>query len=170
MAIPGNIDRSQLYGPFNDKLQALYDACLKRGVEYWLLCGTRSWSEQAGEYAKGRTVLKDAKGNAQGRVTNAGPGFSPHNYRVAVDWCRNFNPGGRLEPCWAIQKPEHYEVLAEEAEKLGLEAGLRWKFMDPPHCQLNLDKKNITWAELRQVHANGGDAAVLKFLNSKCPW
>ena len=163
-------DRSALYKPFDDKLQQLYENCLKRGAEYWLLSAYRSWADQAAEYAKGRTVLKDSAGNPQGKVTNAPPGYSPHQYRVAVDSCRNFNPGGSLRPCWAIQKPEHYRVWAEEAVKLGLEAGLNWKFSDPPHAQLPLTAHGLTWKILIDAHTQGGDLAVLELLNKHGPW
>lgn len=163
------VDRQLLYDPFNAKLDALYEACLARGVEYWIICGTRTWPEQAAEFAKGR----DAAGkvvNPKAVVTKAPPGSSPHNFMVAVDWCRNFNSGGKLDPRWPQQKAFHYQVLREEAEKLGLESGLSWKFTDPPHIQLPLEKHGLSWALLRRAHAKGGDQGVKALLDAAGPW
>lgn len=45
----------------------------------------RTFQEQADLYAQGRTKLYDAAGRRLGKVTNAKPGFSFHNYGLAID-------------------------------------------------------------------------------------
>ena len=50
----------------------------KSGLDYRVICGTRTFEEQAALYAKGRT--------APGlKVTNAKPGSSMHNFGLAID-------------------------------------------------------------------------------------
>ena len=48
------------------------------GYEYKAISGNRSWDEQAKLYAQGRTLPGK-------KVTNAGPGYSNHNFGIAVD-------------------------------------------------------------------------------------
>jgi peptidoglycan L-alanyl-D-glutamate endopeptidase CwlK len=45
----------------------------------------RTFQEQADIFAIGRTRLFDNSGNRLGKVTNAGPGQSIHNYGLALD-------------------------------------------------------------------------------------
>lgn len=69
-------------------------------------------------------------------VTNAIPGLSWHQWGEAVDsvWIVN------KKAEWSTQKTINglngYMVYADEAKKLGLEAGFYWpKFKDSPHVQ-----------------------------------
>lgn len=70
-------------------------------------------------------------------VTNAIPGLSWHQWGEAVDsvWVVND------ESIWSIEVMvdglNGYMVYADEAKKLGLEAGFFWtSFQDSPHVQL----------------------------------
>src|SRR5687768_12313312 len=45
----------------------------------------RTFEEQAILYAQGRTKLYDARGKKLGKVTNAKPGYSFHQYGMAID-------------------------------------------------------------------------------------
>jgi peptidoglycan L-alanyl-D-glutamate endopeptidase CwlK len=129
-------------------------------MDYWAVSGERSWAEQDELYAQGRT--KPGK-----IVTNAKGGQSAHNFAVAVDFCadKDVTRAG-LQPDWDVAK---YGILAEEAEKLGLEAGLRWKFMDAPHIQLPLGKHGITLKILQDYYHQGGKKAVFAYLD-KFQW
>jgi hypothetical protein len=63
-------------------------------------------------------------------VTNALPGKSAHQYRLAVDcfWLRN----GEAE--W--QDMTGYRIYATQAQSFGLTPGMFWTtFVDPPHLQ-----------------------------------
>ncbi|RYD26112.1 MAG: M15 family peptidase, partial [Verrucomicrobiaceae bacterium] len=53
--------------------------CLAEGIDVKIICGTRTYSEQAKLYAQGRT----APGS---KVTNAQPGYSWHNFGIAWDF------------------------------------------------------------------------------------
>lgn len=95
--------------------------------------------------------------------------FSVHNVAAAVDWTLDADLTKKgLQPDWL--DAEKYRVLAEEAQKLGLEAGFFWKsFRDPPHVQLPLSKHGITLTKLRHVHMVGGVERVWEFLD-KYEW
>lgn len=150
------IDTSKLFPPFLAKLEQLVVACEARGARYIATSGLRSYEEQNALYAQGRTKPGQIVTKAQG-------GFSQHQFGVAADFVadKDLAKDG-LQPDWAEKA---YEVLAEEAEKLGLEAGLHWKsFHDAPHVQLPLDKHQIALRNLREVYLHGGQPAVLAFL------
>jgi len=114
--------------------------CLNAGINVRIICGNRTYQEQAELYAKGRTAPGPV-------VTNAGPGYSWHNFGVAWDFVV-FDANG--EPQWESPLMEHCGRIAES---LGLEWGGSWTgFQDTPHIQL---KTGHTLAEARQLVANG---------------
>lgn len=146
-----------LYLPFTEKWLQVLANCQKRGVTYYGISGTRTVAEQADLYAQGRT--KPGK-----IVTNAKPGTSAHNYGIATDSCKDADATkAGLQPDWDL---ENYRVLAEEAQKVGLEAAFFWKtFQEGPHLQLPLGKYGIKFADLKKIHDQGGLKAVWKFLD-----
>lgn len=149
---------SEIYPPFLAKLEQLVAACKARGAEYWATSGYRSWEEQNKLYALGRTaknVDTTSSNPMGGRVTNAKGGQSNHNYSIATDFAldKDTERAG-LQPDWNL---EAYRVLAEEAKKLGLEAGFYWtKIKDGPHVQLPLSKQGITLAQMAAWYKHGG--------------
>jgi peptidoglycan L-alanyl-D-glutamate endopeptidase CwlK len=99
----------------------------------------RSMEEQAEIYARGRTKLFDSKGNRLGIVTKAKPGFSWHNYGLAIDFClvskgdvswditRDFDKDGKAD--WI--------EVADIFKRNGYEWGGDWaRFRDFPHVQV----------------------------------
>lgn len=164
-----------LYPPFKDKLIVLGQKCEERGCVYVVTSGVRTYEEQAKIYAIGRTT--DANGKpikegdkAYGKFrTKARPGTSPHNFGVAVDWCRDANDdfSDGLQPDYTDEK---YFVLAEEARRLQLEAGFYWNFKDTPHIQLPIKAKGLTWGKLDQAYSKGGYKAVFALLDKYGPW
>lgn len=140
------IDTSLLYPQFYLKLELLAEACLARGVQYYFISGFRSWEEQDKLYMQGRgkkgTIIDKSK-----VVTNAKGGESNHNFSVAADLCRDADmQRSGLQPSW---NKEDYKILAEEAQKLGLDPGYYWKFVDAPHVQLNLARNGLTFKDLK---------------------
>jgi peptidoglycan L-alanyl-D-glutamate endopeptidase CwlK len=114
--------------------------CLEAGVNVKVICGTRTYQEQAALYAKGRT-------RPGPKVTNAGPGYSWHNFGVAWDFVV-FDARG--QPLW---ESPLMEKCGRIAESLGLEWGGSWKaFKDTPHIQI---KTGRTLAEARQLVKDG---------------
>jgi peptidoglycan L-alanyl-D-glutamate endopeptidase CwlK len=118
--------------------------CRAEGINVKVICGLRSYDEQAGLYAQGRTKPGP-------KVTNAMPGYSWHNFGVAWDFVV-FDTNGR--PQWESPLMERCGLIGEE---LGLEWGGRWKSpQDTPHLQL---KTGITLAEARRRRKNGEQIA-----------
>jgi len=61
--------------------------CERNGIWVLLTEGYRSWAQQAWDYASGRF-------RPGPRLTNAMPGFSFHQYRVAIDFVPADGKGG----------------------------------------------------------------------------
>jgi len=109
--------------------------CLEAGINVKIITGTRTYQEQDGLYAQGRT-------KAGTKVTNAPGGYSWHNFGVGWDFVV-FDANG--QPQWESPLMERCGRIAES---LGLEWGGHWTgFQDTPHIQL---KTGCTLAEARQ--------------------
>jgi len=117
------------------------------GYEYKAISGNRTWEEQAKIYAQGRT--------APGKiVTNAKPGFSNHNYGIAVDM-GVFKDGKYLDGSKPSEAEAFHRKAATIAEKYGIEWGGSWKsFKDYPHFEYKTGK---TISQLRQMVLEGKD-------------
>lgn len=89
--------------------------------------GLRTYAEQDGLYAQGRTA-------PGGRVTNARGGQSWHNFGRAVD-IAPINPDGSID--WeAASIPGGWDMLGRFGKYVGLEWGGDWDgFVDRPHFQ-----------------------------------
>jgi len=152
---------SEIHPRLLTKLEALQKACQVRGVDYWAISGFRSWEEQTRLYALGRTVKNvDATPEKPlgGIVTNAKAGLSMHNYGLAADFAPDKDKvRSGLQPDWNFPA---YQILAEEAVKLGLESGFYWKFKDGPHVQVNLSKLNMKISDLVDLYNKGGRKLV----------
>jgi len=105
----------------------------EEGLDYRVICGTRSWEAQEALYAKGRTAPGP-------KVTNAKPGSSMHNFGIAID-CGVFRGKHYLDDGTPEEKR-----LADRMHKLcGAIASkhkLRWggtftSIYDPPHYEYN---------------------------------
>ena len=128
-------------------------ACAKRKTLLVPYCGRRDAVTQARLWRQSRTTetinakcahlrrlgapkiadLIDGVGPQSGRwATSALPGQSAHQYGLAVD-C--FLVGASGEAIWNGSAPG-YEVFAQEAERHGLIAGLR--FDDPVHIEYRI--------------------------------
>lgn len=162
------IDLAQLYPPFRDRYLETLVACHDRGSDYYGISGHRPIAEQDDLYAIGRAKLADGTWtvvDAGKIVTKAQGGSSAHNYGVATDSSKDANVDrAGLQPSWSIAD---YSVLAEEGERVGLEAAYRWvTFREGPHLQLPFLDRGITLAEMRSLYAKGGIPAVWDRLDS----
>ena len=124
--------------------------CKKAGLGVKIICGLRSYTEQAELFAKGRTQ----PGNV---VTKAGPGQSMHNFGLAFD-IGVFVDGKYLE------KSPQYDSAGVIGKELGLQWGGDFKsFIDKPHFELrphwaNNIPNTAMLAELRRRKEVGTDA------------
>lgn len=111
--------------------------------------GLRAWSDQAKLYAQGRTAPGPI-------VTHAQPGYSWHNFGLAVDVCPerlltvpNWGPG---DPVWI--------KLRGLGFALGMYPGADFSHPDQPHFQLTGRFPVSPDDEVRQVFKDGGMSAV----------
>jgi peptidoglycan L-alanyl-D-glutamate endopeptidase CwlK len=121
------------------KAREWYDLCWAEGIRVYVVCGYRSWDQQAVEYGKGRT---QAALNALGyshikaqpnvkQVTNAKPGTSMHQYRLALDYCLLDDMG---KDVWTVNAD--WKRAAAIAKKLGFFWGADFQSIyDPPHLE-----------------------------------
>jgi len=117
------------------------------GYEYKAISGNRTWEEQAKIYAQGRTTPGKI-------VTNAKPGFSNHNYGIAVDM-GVFKDGKYLDGSKPSEAESFHRKAATIAEKYNIEWGGSWKsFKDYPHFELKTGK---TLSEMRKLVLEGKD-------------
>lgn len=153
------IDGSALYQPFYERIYDVLDSLQKEGIYYYATCGYRTFEEQDALYQKGRRGIA-----GEGKVTNARAGSSAHQYKAALDGCRDGDVAkAGLQPVW---KTEDYRPLADRAVEKGLEAGFNWKSLsDAPHVQLPLTGKGITIAKLKEIYLAEGQEAVSAFLD-----
>ena len=89
--------------------------------------GLRNWATQDLLYQQGRTL----PGNI---VTNAKPGYSYHQFGLAVDLVpEDIMPG---QPDWNVNHPAWKQMIAS-GESVGLVSGSEWRtFPDNPHFQM----------------------------------
>lgn len=124
--------------------RAFQRACQEVGLSVQIYSTLRDNAYQASLYAQGRT----APGNI---VTKAKPGDSWHNYGVAFDAV----PLRDGTPVWGNKTPADaslWQTMGQCGERVGLEWGGRWKFVDMPHFQAT-QGKTIAQAKAGAVFA-----------------
>lgn len=109
-------------------LKSAKQEAAKLGYEVYIICGTRTYAEQDGLYAQGRTK----KGS---KVTNARGGYSWHNFGLAFDFGL-FSMDGKTY----FGESEHYKTLGKLAMSIpNTTWGGTWKKpVDEPHIQLDM--------------------------------
>lgn len=108
-----------------EKIRQLDTMLQAEGIQIQVTQSLRPWSEQEALYAQGRT----APGSV---VTNAQPGYSWHNFGLAVDVA----PFDANQPDWNVNHPV-WQRLVTVGGSLGLVSGSEWRtFPDWPHLQL----------------------------------
>lgn len=90
-----------------------------------------------------RTIAEQDKLYAQGRttpgaiVTKARGGYSYHNYGLAIDIAFVVNGKGAwdIKPDYDGDGVSDWMEVVQVFKEYGWEAGIDWKFCDPPHFQ-----------------------------------
>lgn len=115
---------ADLLPPVEVRARALVARCAVEGIDLLVTCTYRDDAAQAALYAQGRT--KPGR-----KVTNAKPGQSYHQHRVAFDVV----PLRDGKPVWDASDPV-WRRVGELGEDLGLEWAGRWtRFREYPHFQ-----------------------------------
>lgn len=114
-------------------------------LEYIVICGTRTYAEQEKLYRQGRTAPGP-------KVTNAMPGYSMHNFGIAVDF-GVFRDGRYLDSEEPKLADNIHRAVALLAEKHGIRWGGNFKSIyDAPHFELDT---KLSLAELRDRKEKG---------------
>ena len=111
------------------------------GLEWYVVSGLRSFTEQADLYAQGRTK----KGS---KVTNATPGSSAHNYALAADLAPLVK--GTHTSIWWSAPENIWNTYGAIVEQSGMTWGGHFKSIkDNPHCE------HPRWHEMRAKWRSG---------------
>lgn len=106
-----------------EKCKKFIQLCKDENIDVLITSTYRDNESQAALYAQGRTTSGK-------KVTNAKPGYSFHNHRVAFDFVPIVN-GKAVWDNWKL-----FQKCGILAEKAGLEWAGRWKsFPETAHCQ-----------------------------------
>lgn len=129
--------------PFRARVRAWLADCEAAGLLIYIYEGFRTCKRQAELWAQGRTK----KGP---KVTNAGPGQSMHQYRVAADFVPLVpaKAAGMYDAVW--DKPGEAK-LYEQAHKLAAKHKLRRLSWETPHLE------DATFANWQAARAAFGD-------------
>lgn len=103
---------------------AFLQAAKRAGIDLVITQGYRSKSQQSALYEQGRTTPGAV-------VTNAKPGYSKHNYGVALD-VAPLNKSGN--PYWP-NDTELWDRIGQIGESVGLKWSGHAKFKDLPHFE-----------------------------------
>ncbi len=114
-------DLDLVYPPALERFLILADRCNKRGKVYY---ATELHRTYARSFVLAQAYLEHKGPRA------AGGGNSGHNFGLCSDWALDISPAPGLQPSW---KPEDFDVLVEEAAKLGLKSGR--SYGDNPHVE-----------------------------------
>lgn len=105
----------------------------QHGLDYKVICGTRTFEQQAELYAKGRTTEGP-------KVTNAKPGSSMHNFGLAID-CGVFKGKVYMDGSTPADA-KLADLMHKHASTLCAKHNLRWggnfkTIYDAPHFEYN---------------------------------
>ena len=119
----------------------VYRSCIKDKIPIHIVWAKRSEEEQATIYKYGRTV--------QGKIlTTNRPGYSAHNYGLALDFC--FYYDGRMQTFSSAEKVTYWRWMwikvVKRFEEIGWTSGFRWEYnYEPGHVENLLDKTIGQW-------------------------
>lgn len=137
------------------KIRQMADMLSAEGIQIRVTQGLRSWVQQLSLYSQGR----DINGNVVDLskvVTKAPPGYSWHQFGLAVDVA----PFDVNIPDWNLNHPAWKRIVAV-GESLGLFSGSEFRsFPDWPHFQFTGSCPESPDDEVRQVFKDGGTLAV----------
>jgi peptidoglycan LD-endopeptidase CwlK len=140
---------SEVYPGLASKVRQMADTLAAEGTDIRVTQSLRTMAEQEALYAEGRT----APGSV---VTDAKPGYSWHNFGLAID-VAPLTPQG---PDWNTSHPVWGRIVAI-GTALGMDSGSEWRtFPDWPHFQLTGRFPVSPNDEARAILASGGVQAV----------
>lgn len=135
---------NEIYPPLAEAVRYMHEQLQREhGIEIRVTSGLRSWAEQKQLYEK------------RPRVTHARPGYSMHNFGLAVDLAPGILGVEPWQPDWN-DKSESWQIMLQLGTELELECGGNWKrFVDLPHFQIGNFPVSPTHA-MRTDYGKGG--------------
>jgi peptidoglycan L-alanyl-D-glutamate endopeptidase CwlK len=168
------IDLNTLTPEFKEKVELLLANCNNAGYPMRPTFAIRTPVEQAALWRQSRSgedvaqqiqTLRDqaagfladcivaAGPRSGGHVTNALPGLSWHQWGEALDCVWIVDGKENWSTTLLVNGKNGYAVYAQEAKKIGLNAGGYWKsFKDWPHVQLRAAANPLNVLTLQQVN------------------
>lgn len=141
------------------RVNAFLEHMAANGVPVLVTQALRTYEEQAALYAKGRTAPGP-------KVTNAQPGYSSHNFGLAVDAVPDEIDKAGLTPDWNPMHPAWQQILTA-AKTYGLAEGAEWRsFPDFPHLYLH-ELKDTPTDQMRVVYTSDGLEAVWDLIDQE---
>lgn len=155
------------------RYQLLDGLVAPRGVALRITQGLRSWTAQAGIWAKGRTApgipcshngialrIGECRAHPFGLpVTKAPPGYTWHNFGLALDAVPDDPTLPGWQPDWDETHPAWGEFL-RVAKSIGLAEGAEWRtFPDAPHLY-PIELPPTPGDDVRQAFEEGGIRAA----------
>jgi peptidoglycan L-alanyl-D-glutamate endopeptidase CwlK len=146
------IDTARLHPEVLRRVGRVLTSLRARGHRFVASAGYRSFTEQQQLFAQGR-------GAPGPIVTRARPGYSAHNWGLAVDLVHD-------QP--APPREEQLRLLSESAGIEGLDRNVTWSMLaDGPHLQLDLDALQVDWNDFLTVSADGDLEPVWTYLSGR---
>jgi peptidoglycan LD-endopeptidase CwlK len=141
----------QVHPVLASRIQTFIDRMGLLGIPVLVAQGLRTWEEQSRLYEQGRTLPGPI-------VTKARPGYSWHQFGLAVDLVPSAQEDERT-PDWDDTHPD-WKMLLKVGRDFRLTEGALWRTMpDKPHFQPA--ELTLTPAEeIRELYHKGGNAAV----------
>jgi len=119
----------------------VYRECIAEKIPIHITCGYRSTQEQETIYKYGRSIPGPL-------LTINRPGYSAHNYKLALDFCFYFD--GQMKTWYDVQGTDYWKWMWMKTVKKwraeGWESGFFWDYnWEPGHVQNLLDKTIGEW-------------------------
>lgn len=118
--------------------------------------GVRTFDEQTGLYAIGRTTGQPGK-----TVTDAKAGESPHNYGCASDWIIWTENG---QPIWMNERDGRWQAYDDACSKAGAIWGGNFHKSDRPHNELHIE---CDWKHVLLAYGQNGMTAAQQFIEER---
>ena len=115
--------------------------CARQKIPLYVAWGRRTWEEQELMFRYGRTIPGDV-------ITDHRPGYSAHNYGLALDFCllRNRELITWKEACTIDYQRAMWIRVIKMFEEKGWESGIRWPKYEPGHVQ------NLLGQSIRELY------------------
>jgi peptidoglycan LD-endopeptidase CwlK len=164
------------------KIRQLAQMLSAEGLEIRVAEGLRLWSVQQAYFAQGREPLDivnemrrraflqpiDTVANIR-RITNAPPGYSQHQFGLAVDCDPDDPTRGGYQIDWNADHPQ-WKRMEQVGVSLGLESGANWvRLFDAPHFQLTGKLPTTPTEDMRSTYLSAGIQAVWETTGLEIP-